>query len=1019
MAETIKGINVVIGAETTGLSKALADVNKRGRDLQSELKQIEKLLKLDPTNTELLAQKTKLLGDAVENTREKLNRLRIAQEQVNEQFAKGQISEGQFRAFQREIVKTEQELKRFENQLAALDDPKALDNLKKQFHGVSKEADEAKEAIKGVGSEIGSLVGGLAAGGGIAGAISKALDSASLQTSIDITMDVPPESVAAVRDAVNTVNSYIEDQAAALEGVRRQWALNADASDEANARIVQGAAAIARAYAGIDFVELIQETNEIANSLKISNDEALGLVNSLLKIGFPPEQLDIISEYGTQLKMAGYEAEEIRAIFAAGVDTGTWNIDNLLDGLKEGRIRLAEFGQEVPKATKDLLASTNISAAQLQKWGQAVAAGGEAGKKAMLEVAQALMNVENETTRNALGVQIFGTMWEDQGTNIAQTLLNMENHLTSLKGTQDQLNDSVERLNADPAIRMKQAMADLREALTPLLGILAEIIAKIAEWISEHPKLAAAITAVGSAAAILGGALAALGPLFVGLMGAGGIAGLGAALGGLAAAGGPVVLAIAALGALGFGAYKLAEDLKQPSLQAQVFSDEISQATQEAVGSFLELNDQATVALNQLAWSGQAVTSEMASSIISTFDQMGDQIMVAMQEDHAAQLQTMQDFFANSAALTEEEEAKILEKMQKHQEEQAKTVTEGQARIAEILTTAAEEKRAITEAERAEINRIQKEMTESAVQYLTENEREQRVILERLKTEASKITAEQAAEVVKNSTAQKDKVIADAEEQYKKTIAEIIKQRDEAKTITAEQADKLIQEAKRQRDETVKQAEDMHRKVVEEAKKQAGEHVNQVDWTTGEIKSKWQIMKENISSKMSEIGQDIREAWQGIMEYLEGIDLEQTGKDIMEGLREGIGGMARSIWDKAKEIGRGIINSIRRELDTHSPSRVMIGIGEDTAEGLRIGLESMINDIRKTAEKLAGAAVPAVSKLNVGYSLDSVPGAPAAAGGGSINQYITINSPEPLSPSEIARRNLQVSRQLAMEWGLS
>lgn len=116
IAETIKGINVVIGAETTGLSKALADVNKQSRDIQSELKNVERLLKLDPSNTTLLAQKQKLLGDAVAATREKLDRLKAAQEQVNQQFAKGDISEGKYRAFQREIVATEIQLKKLEQQ---------------------------------------------------------------------------------------------------------------------------------------------------------------------------------------------------------------------------------------------------------------------------------------------------------------------------------------------------------------------------------------------------------------------------------------------------------------------------------------------------------------------------------------------------------------------------------------------------------------------------------------------------------------------------------------------------------------------------------------------------------------------------------------------------------------------------------------------------------------------------------------------------------------------------------------
>lgn len=117
MAETIKGITVTIGADTTGLSKALSDVNKKSKDLQSELKQVEKLLKLDPTNTELLAQKQKLLSDAITNTSEKLSRLKSVQEQVNQQFARGEISEGQYRAFQREIVSTEQKLKSLQSEL--------------------------------------------------------------------------------------------------------------------------------------------------------------------------------------------------------------------------------------------------------------------------------------------------------------------------------------------------------------------------------------------------------------------------------------------------------------------------------------------------------------------------------------------------------------------------------------------------------------------------------------------------------------------------------------------------------------------------------------------------------------------------------------------------------------------------------------------------------------------------------------------------------------------------------------
>ena len=119
MAGNIKGITIEIGGDTQKLNKALEDVNKQGKSLQSELKQVEKLLKLNPKDTEMLAQKQKLLAEAVANSKEKLDRLKNAQEQVNEQFRKGEISEEQYRAFQREVAKAEQELAGFEKQLEA------------------------------------------------------------------------------------------------------------------------------------------------------------------------------------------------------------------------------------------------------------------------------------------------------------------------------------------------------------------------------------------------------------------------------------------------------------------------------------------------------------------------------------------------------------------------------------------------------------------------------------------------------------------------------------------------------------------------------------------------------------------------------------------------------------------------------------------------------------------------------------------------------------------------------------
>ncbi|NTZ20938.1 phage tail tape measure protein [Paenibacillus sp. JMULE4] len=205
MAETIKGINVVIGAETSGLSAALSDVNKRARDIQSELKQVDKLLKLDPTNTELVAQKQQLLSQAVENTREKLNRLKSVQEQVNEQFQKGQISEGQYRAFQREVAKTEAELRNLEDRLSdvttELGDQSGF--VKKLGKDYQESFEQAKQSLGNTFEQAKKLGAGMtAAGAAIAAGLGVAVKGAAdfEQGMANVYSVMAPDEVAQFKD---------------------------------------------------------------------------------------------------------------------------------------------------------------------------------------------------------------------------------------------------------------------------------------------------------------------------------------------------------------------------------------------------------------------------------------------------------------------------------------------------------------------------------------------------------------------------------------------------------------------------------------------------------------------------------------------------------------------------------------------------------------------------------------------------------------------------------------------------
>lgn len=120
MGNRIKGITVEIGGDTTGLDKALRSVNSSITKTQSALNDVNKLLKLDPSNTVLVAQKQQLLSQAVSQTSDKLEALESAQEQVTAAFQRGDIGQDKYQAFQREVEETRGKLNQYKNDLSSL-----------------------------------------------------------------------------------------------------------------------------------------------------------------------------------------------------------------------------------------------------------------------------------------------------------------------------------------------------------------------------------------------------------------------------------------------------------------------------------------------------------------------------------------------------------------------------------------------------------------------------------------------------------------------------------------------------------------------------------------------------------------------------------------------------------------------------------------------------------------------------------------------------------------------------------
>lgn len=181
MADRIKGITIEIDGDTKGLSQALKGVNKDIKSTQTQLRDINKLLKLDPTNATLLKQKMDALGKEISATKDKLSQLKSVQEQMDEGLKNGSVTQEQYDAWQREIIETENALKSLEKELKSV--PSASDAMLTQvggnFEAVGQKVSDVGDKISNVGDKLMVVTGAITAAGAASIEAWKEVDSAS------------------------------------------------------------------------------------------------------------------------------------------------------------------------------------------------------------------------------------------------------------------------------------------------------------------------------------------------------------------------------------------------------------------------------------------------------------------------------------------------------------------------------------------------------------------------------------------------------------------------------------------------------------------------------------------------------------------------------------------------------------------------------------------------------------------------------------------------------------------------
>lgn len=527
MNKTIKGISIALGADFSAINKAVDGSDKKFRAMQTELRQVDKLLKFDPKNTELLAQKQKLLSESIQITKERLNAMQEAQDKVNQAFKEGKIDDQQYRAYQRELTATEQTLKSLENQQKETADAiaHANDKVKASAEEVSAAKDHLSElgdGVKGVMEKTGKgllAIGAAAAGAGtycvnFSTDFDKALNDVITKTG------AAKEETAGLEQVMEDVykNNFGEDIAdvgSAVATVKQQMNL-------ANAELQKTTeyGLMLRDVFEFEINESTRTAKMLMDQFDISAQEAYTLIaqgaqNGLDKNG---DLLDTINEYSVHFKQAGFSATGMFNMMINGAKSGTFSVDKLGDTVKEFFIR-AKDGSDASKGAFEML---GLKADKMTK---DFAKGGDSANAAFQKVVSALFSMDDAVKQNQIGVALFGTMWEDLGADGVKALTNINGTADETASTLQTINDTkyddlgnnleelgrtfktevIKPLGDDLKPEIKDIIQKVKDHAPEIKELIKKIIDKVKELISLviNNKKAVIGTITGIAAALI------------------------------------------------------------------------------------------------------------------------------------------------------------------------------------------------------------------------------------------------------------------------------------------------------------------------------------------------------------------------------------------------------------------------------------------------------------------------------------------------------------------------------------
>ena len=482
--QRIKGITIQIGGDTSDLSKSLDSVDKSLKNTQAQLKDVNKLLKLDPSNVELVAQKQRLLGDAIETTKKRLEVLKDAAADAEQALKDGAITQDQYDGLQREIIETETALKNLETQ-----------------------AGDTAEGVEKVG-EAGDKLGELK---------DKAQEAGEALTE-NVTKPLVDLGKAAL-DAFNEVDSGL-DMIAKKTG--------------ATGTELEGMEEVAKEIFGsmpVEMEDVGEAVGEINTRFGATGDELESLTRDFLKFSNVTgsdvgDSVASVSKLMKKFDVDSTQTKNVLGLFTRASQTSGISISELQSSLEKNGASLKELGFDMTSSV-NLLAQmesngveTTTAMRGFSKAVQEATKDGKDAETALREQIDAIKNASTETEALQLATELFGSKGAAE---MAQAIRDGKVAIDDLSGALTDYGDVVDTTfdtTVDSTDDQKVAMNNLKlagselgeeigKALTPVFNTLSDVLKSVTDWFKNlDPKVKTIITVV----ALL---VAGLGPLLI------------------------------------------------------------------------------------------------------------------------------------------------------------------------------------------------------------------------------------------------------------------------------------------------------------------------------------------------------------------------------------------------------------------------------------------------------------------------------------------------------------------------